>query len=175
VFTSGGAVVTNQYGLLIDSLTTATNNYAISTSRGLVQLGDATTITSPTAATIPLTLKGEASQSAVLLSITDSTNAVMQSVSAAGKTTFNSTITAGGTTGDQTINKPSGTVNIAAAGTTVTVTNSLVTTSSIVVAVIRTNDTTAYIKNVVPASGSFVINLGAAATAEISVGFIVYN
>lgn len=88
---------------------------------------------------------------------------------------FDATITAGGTTGNQTINKPSGTVNIAAAGTTVTVTNSLVTTSSIVYAMIRTADATATIKNVVPASGSFVINLGAAATAEISVGFIVYN
>ena len=92
-----------------------------------------------------------------------------------GKITFDSTITAGGTTGNQTINKPSGTVNIAAAGTTVTVTNSLVTTSSIVMAVVRTNDTTAYIKNVVPSAGSFVITLGAAATAETSIGFIVNN
>jgi hypothetical protein len=57
-------------------------------------------------------------------------------ISSAGKPTFDSTITAGGTTGNQTINKPSGTVNIAAAGTTVTVTNSLVSTSSIVIAVV---------------------------------------
>lgn len=85
------------------------------------------------------------------------------------------TITAGGTTGDQTINKAAGTVNIAAAGTAVTVTNSLVSTSSIVLAVIRTNDSTAWIKNVVPGSGSFTINLGAAATAEISIGFVVIN
>jgi hypothetical protein len=92
-----------------------------------------------------------------------------------GKPSYESTVTASGTTGNQTINKTSGTVNIAAAGTTVTVTNSLVTTSSIVMAVIRTNDTTAYIKNVVPAAGSFDINLGAAATAEVSIGFIVNN
>jgi hypothetical protein len=96
-------------------------------------------------------------------------------ISSAGKPTYDSTITAGGTTGNQTINKPTGTVNIAAAGTTVTVTNSLVSTSSIVIAVVRTNDTTAYIKNVVPSAGSFVINLGAAATAEVSIGFIVNN
>ena len=96
-------------------------------------------------------------------------------VDSTGKNTFASTITAGGTTGNQTINKPSGTVNIAAAGTTVTVTNSLVSTSSIVVAVVRTNDATAYIKNVVPSSGSFVITLGASATSEVSIGFIVYN
>lgn len=92
-----------------------------------------------------------------------------------GKPSYESTVTALGTTGNQTINKTSGTVNIAAAGTTVTVTNSLVTASSIVMAVIRTNDTTAYIKNVVPAAGSFDINLGAAATAEVSIGFIVNN
>jgi hypothetical protein len=96
-------------------------------------------------------------------------------VDSTGKTSYASTITAGGTTGNQTINKPSGTVNIAAAGTTVTVTNSLVSTSSIVIAVVRTADTTAYIKNVVPSAGSFIINLGAATTAEVSVGFIVYN
>ena len=95
-------------------------------------------------------------------------------VDSTGKETFASTITAGGTTGNQTINKPSGTVNIAAAGTSVTVTNSLVSTSSIVVAVLRTADTTAYIKNVVPSAGSFIINI-AAATAEVSIGFIVYN
>ena len=92
-----------------------------------------------------------------------------------GALNFNPTNTASGTTGNQTINKASGTVNIAAAGTTVTVTNSLVTASSIVYAVIRTNDATATIKNVVPAAGSFVINLGAAATAEVSIGFFVIN
>lgn len=85
------------------------------------------------------------------------------------------TITGTGTTGNQTIDKAAGTVNIAAAGTSVVVTNSLVSTSSIVFAVIRTADATATIKNVVPASGSFTINLGAAATAEISIGFVVIN
>lgn len=84
------------------------------------------------------------------------------------------TITTAGTTGNQTINKASGTVNIAAAGTTVTVTNSLCTTSSIVHAVLRTNDTTASIINVVPGAGSFVINI-VACTAEVSIGFLVTN
>lgn len=92
-----------------------------------------------------------------------------------GKPIFRSTVTAGGTTGAQTINKASGTVNFAAAATTLVVTNSLVTTSSIVFAVIRTNDNTATIKNVVPAAGSFTITLTAAATAETSVGFLVIN
>lgn len=85
------------------------------------------------------------------------------------------TVTSGGTTGNQTINKISGTVNFAASAISLTVTNSHVTANSIVMAVIRTNDSTATIKNVVPSSGSFTINLGAAATAETSVGFFVIN
>lgn len=82
-------------------------------------------------------------------------------------------ITPGGTTGAQTINKASGTVNFAALASSLVVTNSLVNANSIVICTIRTNDTTATIKNTVPASGSFTINLTAAATAETSVGFIV--
>lgn len=85
------------------------------------------------------------------------------------------TITPGGTTGNQTIDKPAGTVNFATGTSTLTVTNSLVTTSSLVFAVIRTNDAAATIKNVVPGTGSFVITLNAATGAETSVGFFVVN
>lgn len=85
------------------------------------------------------------------------------------------TITTAGTTGNRTINKIVGTVNFAAAATSITVTNSLVTANSIVICTVRTNDNTAIIKNVVPGSGSFVITLNAAATAETSVGFLVVN
>lgn len=92
-----------------------------------------------------------------------------------GKQVFDTTITGGGTTGDQVINKPTGTVNFATAATAITVTNAFCTTSSTVFAVVRTNDSTATIKNVVPGSGSFVITLGAAASAETSVGFLVIN
>jgi hypothetical protein len=92
-----------------------------------------------------------------------------------GKNTYWATNTASGTTGAQTINRPSGTVNFAAAASALTVTNALCTTSSIVFATVRTNDTTAYIKNVVPGAGSFTINLGAAANAETSVGFWIIN
>ncbi len=84
------------------------------------------------------------------------------------------TITAPGTTGDQTINKAAGRVNIAAAGTTVTVTNSLVTANSIVMAVAATADATAVVKNVVPAAGSFVINT-VAVTAETAFNFFVIS
>lgn len=85
------------------------------------------------------------------------------------------TITAGGTTGDRTINKAAGTVNFAAAATSITVTNSLASTSSTIYAMARTNDSTCSVKNVVPASGSFTINMTAACTAETSVGFLVVN
>lgn len=107
--------------------------------------------------------------------------AVKVTVSATGDVTFavgklilNTTVTAGGTTGNQIINKPSGTVNIAAAGATVTVTNSFCTANSIVLAVVRTNDATARLTSVVPAAGSFVINI-VACTAEVSIGFVVIN
>lgn len=89
--------------------------------------------------------------------------------------TLDRTITAGGTTGDRTIDKAAGTVNFAAVATSITVTNNLVTTSSIIFAVVRTNDSTALIKNIVPGNGSFVIRLNAAAAAETSVGFWVTN
>lgn len=68
-----------------------------------------------------------------------------------------------------------GTASISAAGTTVTVTNAAVTTSSIIHATVNTNDATAYVKNVVPGSGTFTINLGAAATSTISIGWVVFN
>lgn len=86
-----------------------------------------------------------------------------------------STITPPLTVGNQTINTAAGTVNFAAAATALTVTNSLVTANSVVLAVVRTNDATALLKNVVPTAGAFTINLNAAATAETSVGFVVIN
>jgi len=92
-----------------------------------------------------------------------------------GKITYWATNTAAGTTAPQTIDKPSGTINFAAADVTKVVTNALCTTSSIVFATVRTADATAYIKNVVPGAGSFTIELGAAATAETSVGFFIIN
>lgn len=93
-----------------------------------------------------------------------------------GSLALERTVTAGGTTGDRTINKMSGTVNFAAGASSITVTNSLVDTSSIIFGTIRTADATAtFIKSIVPGSGSFVITLNAAATAETSVGFLVTN
>lgn len=96
-------------------------------------------------------------------------------VTAAGDIQTQKTVTAGGTTGAQTINKPTGSVNFAAAATSLVVTNSFVTTSSVIIATVATNDATMKSVNVVAGSGSFTINANAAATAETRVNFIIRN
>jgi hypothetical protein len=87
----------------------------------------------------------------------------------------NATMTAGGTTGAQTINKPSGSVNFAAAATSLVVTNSLVSTSSIILCTVQTNDSTMKSVQAVAGSGSFTLYANAAATAETKVSFMVVN
>jgi hypothetical protein len=96
-------------------------------------------------------------------------------VSNTGHVYLDTTVTPGGTTGNATINKPSGTVNFAAAASSLTLTNSEITTSSIISCIVRTNDTTAKSCVAVPGSGSATVVLNAAATAETSVGFVVWN
>jgi hypothetical protein len=123
-----------------------------------------------------LTVRGTGTSSAANTAIfEDSGGTDILGIRNDGRIAFLATNTASGTTGAQTINRPSGTVNFAAGATSLVVTNSLCTTSSIVLPVIRTNDATATIKNVVPDAGSFTINLTAAATAETSVGFFIIN
>ena len=107
--------------------------------------------------------------------VRNSTPTTIQRIDNDGKISYLATNTAAGSTGPQTINQPSGTVNFAIGASALVVTNSLCTVNSIVFATVRTNDATAYIKNVVPAGGSFTINLGANATAETSVGFFIIN
>ena len=85
------------------------------------------------------------------------------------------TITASGTTGAQTINKTSGSVNFAIAATSLVVTNSLVTTSSIILATVASNDTTMKSVQAVAAAGSFTLYANAAAAAETRVNFLVFN
>jgi hypothetical protein len=85
------------------------------------------------------------------------------------------TITAGGTTGAQTINKSAGSVNFAASATSLVVTNSLVTTSSVIHCTVATNDATMKSVQVVAAAGSFTIYANAAATAETRVNFFLTN
>lgn len=92
-----------------------------------------------------------------------------------GKQIFDYTYTAPATTGAQTIDKVSGSVNFAAAATSLVVTNSLVTTNSIVQPILMTNDATAELGAVVVASGSFTIYMKTAPTSECRVGFFVIN
>jgi hypothetical protein len=85
------------------------------------------------------------------------------------------TVTAGGTTGAQTINRSAGSVNFAAADTSLVVTNSLVTADSLIIATVGTNDTTMTSVQAEAAAGSFTLYANAAATAETRVNFIVIN
>jgi hypothetical protein len=84
------------------------------------------------------------------------------------------TITTTGTTGAQTINKTSGSVNFAAAATSLVVTNSLCTTSSVIICTIGTNDATAADVKAVAGSGTFTIYM-TAPTAETRVNFLITN
>lgn len=83
------------------------------------------------------------------------------------------TLTPAGETGAKTINKIAGTVRMAAGASSLVVTNSFVDENSIIYCVIQTNDTTAILKNVVPADGSFTIRTTAAVTAETKFAFLV--
>lgn len=83
------------------------------------------------------------------------------------------TLTPATETGNKTINKIAGSVRMAAAASSVVVTNSFVDEDSIILCVIRTNDTTAILKNVVAANGSFTIRTTAAVTAETEIAFLV--
>ena len=86
------------------------------------------------------------------------------------------TITAGATTGNQTIDRSNGSVNFAAAATALTVTCAHCDANSNVMATIQTNDANApYIQSVVPAAGSFTINLSTGPAAEMKVAFFVLN
>ena len=93
----------------------------------------------------------------------------------AGDIQFDKTVTAGGTTTPQTINKNAGAVNFAAADASKVVTNSLVTTSSLVICTVATNDSTMKSVQAVAAAGSFTLYANAAATAETRVNFLVIN
>ena len=92
-----------------------------------------------------------------------------------GDILLDKTVTAAGTTGAQTINNTVGTVNFAAGATSLVVTNNRVSTTSVIIATVATNDTTLKSVIAVAASGSFTLYANAAATAETRVNFIVIN
>jgi hypothetical protein len=85
------------------------------------------------------------------------------------------TVTATGTTGAVTINKTSGSVNFAAAASSLVVTNSFCTVNSVILLTVGTNDTTMRSAIAVAAAGSFTIYPTTAPTAETRVNFLVTN
>jgi lysophospholipase L1-like esterase len=85
------------------------------------------------------------------------------------------TITAAGTTGARTINQNSGSVNFAAAASSLVVTNSLVTANSIIIATVGTNDLNMSAVKCVAAAGSFTMYPDAPPSAETRVNFLVTN
>jgi hypothetical protein len=139
------------------------------------EAGDLGTVKINTGDTTNCTFDNKLGGSASKYRITDNSDTLLFAVQVGGKIEVMKTVTAGGTTGAQTINKSLGTVNFAAAATSLVVTNNLVSTSSIVIATVRTNDTTLKSVQAVSGAGSFTLYGNAAATAETSVGFIVYN
>jgi hypothetical protein len=86
---------------------------------------------------------------------------------------FDKTVPNPGTTGAITINKPAGGVRLAAGQSSVVVTNSLVTTSTHILATVATNDSTLKSVNVVPATGSFTVTGNAAATGEVLIRWVI--
>lgn len=88
-------------------------------------------------------------------------------------------ITAGnstGTPGNATLNTPTGRSAIAIGAAAVTITNSLVSATSIVLVVLQSADATlTQILRVVPAAGSFVVTGNANATAATNIGWVVFN
>lgn len=88
------------------------------------------------------------------------------------RVSFNSAIA--GAAGNQTANCPAGRVIAGIGATQVTVTNSYVTTSSIVVATAAANDTTGRVNSVVANAGNFQVNL-TAPTANMPVAWLVLN
>ena len=81
------------------------------------------------------------------------------------------------TGGSPTVKRPAGVVRVASGATTVTVTNTLVAATSLIFAEIRNaTSNTVSVANVVPGSGSFVINLsGDPGASHADVAFFVVN
>lgn len=110
---------------------------------------------------------------------TGAMNFVVASMGISGPVTGNDVITTSSftddsaTTGSRTVNKVCGINAFAAAATTITITNSFVTATSVMVCTIQTNDATATLKNCTPAAGSFTAITTAAATGITKLGWCV--
>lgn len=83
--------------------------------------------------------------------------------------------TVSSSTDDQTIDKAAGSFMIDAGTSNIVITNSYVTTTSLVFAQIMTDDSTARIKCVVADAGGFIVKMLVAPTAETRCAFLVIN
>jgi hypothetical protein len=122
-----------------------------------------------------LQVKGAGTGSGEIFRATDSAGVIKFAVVDNGIIWLGNTKTPAGTTGTQTINKPLGSVNIAAGQSSITINNTLATLNGYAFASIATADATAVIKNVVVTAGVITINLSAAATSETKINFVIFN
>lgn len=120
-------------------------------------------------------IKNVLGHTSALWKVIDTGGGEMLTISDAAKISLIATMTAAGQTGAKTINRPVGSVNLAAGASSLVVTNSLVTTSSMILPSILTNDATAKTVTAEPGSGSFTLRTNANATAETRIGFLVLN
>lgn len=178
IYTAGGAVLNN---IAIGSGASSSLIRITASSDGVLKItNDATTDVNRiqlggTSSSFPA-IKRSGTSVALRLA-DDSADAGLTAGTAtfSGDVALSKTVTAAGTTGAQTINKSSGSVNFAAAATSLVVTDSLVTTSSIIIATVASNDATMKSVAVVAGSGSFTLYPNAAPTAETRVNFIITN
>ncbi len=80
-----------------------------------------------------------------------------------------------GSTGSVTLNTPTGIVKMAAAASSLTLTNSYITANSLIFCTVQTSDGTAKSALAVPAAGSATIVTNAAATGTTNIAFWVVN
>lgn len=97
------------------------------------------------------------------------------SLTTAGITATGKIITPPGTTGDQTINAIAGSVNFASGATSLTVTNNLVDSNSVVILTRGTAVAANRNLSVAPTSGSFTITVDASFGTETKIFFLIVN
>jgi len=126
-------------------------------------------------------VRAAASQTANIMEWQNSGGTALASIDKNGNPSFPKTVTAPATTGAQTINKTCGSVNFGSGASSLVVTNSLVTTSSVILVTGATNDLDQSVFLAVAAAGSFTIYPATAGGyssqvyAETRVNFLVLN
>lgn len=178
-YVSGGNKNYGGFFRAIGTKNSATNigvaGFAINAGTSPIQIGGYFGLqsSSPTYTSAALIADNGATTSPIFLA-RDNGTTILSVIDGGGITVAKTDITTG-TTGPQTINKAMGSVNFAAAATTLVVTNSLAVATSNIFIQVEGTDATATSARVTKASGSFTITLNAAATAETRVSFWVIN